>query len=647
MSVAYNLSVREFTGELHNAHHEAGQRDTGRAALPEFAPGGAETAERILQCGEDIFCALDASWRFTYVNKAATLVWGRRPQELIGTFFWAVFSHDMSEATRDALAEATRERHPVAFETLSNLRKRWIEGRIYPQEDGGFFLHIHDIHERKQIEAERQASRERYRSLVALLSDWVWELNVCMTYTSVSPQITDCLGYKTEDVIGCTPFDLMTPDEAARVHALVGETVQAHLPLQAVVTKMVRRNGETVYMEVSAIPTFDTEGVWTGYRGVNRDVTLRNLLEEQRKAELVAAVARAELDPLTGLLNRRVFYQRIEAMVTQAKCNDNAPFAVVLMDLDNFKFFNEAYGHLAGDDVLQQVALALRGACGEYDSLARLGGDEFAVLLPGLTRREAIERILLLKEQITDYPAPGGKGVVPLGLSGGAAVFPDDGTTAEALVEMADEYLYRDKASGRELWSTALRDELNQTLTGFSMLDGLVAAVHSKDRYTLRHSEDVLIYAVLIAQELRLSLDEIDTLKISALLHDVGKIGVPDRILRLPGALTVEEYAAVKQHAAMGAAIVSAVPGMEATLPAIRHHHEQWNGSGYPDGLVGEAIPLSARIMAVADAFSAMTTNRPYRVGMTPQAAMQLLRDGAGAQWDKHCVEAFLRAYSS
>ena len=149
-------------------------------------------------------------------------------------------------------------------------------------------------------------------------------------------------------------------------------------------------------------------------------------------------------------------------------------------------------------------------------------------------------------------------------------------------------------------------------------------------------------YSLMIARELEMDRKSLRTIGVAALLHDVGKIGIPDSILRKPGRLTEQEFESVKQHPAMGAVIVGAVPGLEETLDAIRHHHERWDGSGYPFGLLGKEIPLIARLMAVADAFSAMTTDRPYRKGMDREKALSILEDGAGTQWAPECVAAFL-----
>jgi diguanylate cyclase (GGDEF)-like protein len=363
-----------------------------------------------------------------------------------------------------------------------------------------------------------------------------------------------------------------------------------------------------------------------------------------KQTMLAEAIERAERDPLTGLLNHRAFHKRLEEAAEQAQQNGTT-LAVAVMDLDNFKFFNDSYGHITGDDVLRRVATALGAACGPDDVLARFGGDEFAILSPGIALEEGPRLAAHLSAALGDvgYQPPGYDVAVPMSLSAGVAVFPQEGATRMDVVELADARLRRAKTgAGDNDQADRLRDRLSNALEGFSMLDALVTAVDNKDRYTHRHCEDVLAYCLQIAAEVELDQETQDTIAVAALLHDVGKIGVPDSILRKPGRLTEEEFAAVQQHPVMGAVIVSAVPGLEATLDAIRHHHERWDGGGYPYGLRGLEIPLIARLMAVADAFSAMTTDRPYRKGMAQERALGVLEAGAGIQWDPEFVTAFL-----
>ena len=371
----------------------------------------------------------------------------------------------------------------------------------------------------------------------------------------------------------------------------------------------------------------------------------RELLAQQEHL-LAEAREQADKDPLTGLLNHRAFHKQLEEEADRAhRTGEN--FALVVLDLDNFKFFNDAYGHLVGDEVLTLVAGALRRCSRSYDTLARYGGDEFALLLPGVGEQSAAEitdRLTEAFEDIEYRPETGPP--IPLTLSLGVSLFPEDGPGRLEALEAADARLMRIKsggAGGGEL-AEHLRSQLSCSMANFSMLNALVTAVDTKDRYTRRHSEDVMAYSYQIAQALQLDEKACNTVLMAALLHDVGKIGVPNYILRKPDLLSDEEYRAIKQHPMMGAVIVGAVAGLEETLDAIRHHHERWDGKGYPYGLAGEDIPLLARLMAVADAYSALTTDRPYRKGMDAERALAILALGAGAQWDAQCVNVFLSA---
>jgi diguanylate cyclase (GGDEF)-like protein len=320
-----------------------------------------------------------------------------------------------------------------------------------------------------------------------------------------------------------------------------------------------------------------------------------------------------------------------------------------MLDLDNFKFFNDFYGHATGDEVLQKVARKLQSISRRYDTIARFGGDEFAVLLPGIQESDAaiIETRLRKSLRGLFYYVAEQNVTIPISVSLGAAIFTQNDTNCRQVLQRADDRLRWSKTGG-ELEDAAhhIRADAKNRVQGFSMLDALVAAVDNKDRYTRRHSEDVMEYSLMIYHEMGMDKQAQQTVAIAALLHDVGKIGVPDAILRKPGRLSTEEYEAVKQHPQMGAVMAGAVPGLEETLDAIRHHHERWDGGGYPLGLNGEDIPFIARAMAVADAFSAMTTDRPYRKGMDKRKALEILIAGAGTQWDPKCVTTFINAWS-
>ena len=360
------------------------------------------------------------------------------------------------------------------------------------------------------------------------------------------------------------------------------------------------------------------------------------------------ALDAADRDAVTGLYNHRAIHQRLDREFERTLRLDQ-PLSVIMMDLDNFKLFNDTYGHPSGDQVLKRVATALRQGCDKHDLIGRYGGDEFLIVLPGTTGHEAKLIAETLRERLKaeGFRKVGEERVVPVGLSFGIAEFPHDGANRHELLTNADTNLYSAKETEEGIVLTTETQRTNRHLRGegtFSILDSMVTAVDNKDRYTRRHSEDVTNFSLWIAEELGLSEETMRDIRVGGLLHDVGKIGVPDEILRKPGRLTGEEYEIMQQHAHLGSLIVGALPGMEAIIDAIRFHHERWDGKGYPEALAGESIPLLGRILAVGDAFSAMTTTRPYRNALDWEAALGQIAANSGTQFDPVMAEAFLMA---
>ncbi len=439
-----------------------------------------------------------------------------------------------------------------------------------------------------------------------------------------------------------TQFD----DEPGRLSSLWTSLMPyALLPLVGVLV---------LFTEQARVQAIVRHGVFWGAFLLVCLVLVRQVLALLENRELNGRLeALATTDPLTGLCNHRTFHKRLAEEAGRAS-REGQTIGVAMLDLDNFKFFNDAYGHAAGDDVLRQLTQALRQNMLPEDTVGRFGGDEFALILPYKTAAgtrqglsaEALSEILDAALSGLLFQPPDSSSAIPLTVSFGVALFPNQADSPMEALELADKRLMHVKTGGSsDHAAEKLCRELARSLSGFPMLNALVTAVDNKDRYTRRHSEDVLAYSLQIAEGVGLSPAVQRTVQIAALLHDVGKIGIPDRILRKPSALTDEEFQAVQQHPVMGAVIVGAVPGFEETLDAVRHHHERWDGGGYPSGLIGAEIPFLARLIAVADAFSAMTTDRPYRKGMAREKALRILEEGAGTQWDPECVHALLRAY--
>jgi diguanylate cyclase (GGDEF)-like protein/putative nucleotidyltransferase with HDIG domain len=349
-------------------------------------------------------------------------------------------------------------------------------------------------------------------------------------------------------------------------------------------------------------------------------------------------------DALTGLLNHGALVGELAVAIEEARRVD-AAIGVALIDIDNFRLLNDTYGHPAGDAALTRVAMKLERSLPATATLGRSGPDEFLIVVPG---RDVVALEVLVEavriELADDSLQFGASERLPLTISGGIAVFPEHASSVTELLSLVAVVLNEAKASGGDAVRTAsARVEASESDRTFDVLQGLIIAVDTKDRYTKRHSEDVARYGVFLARELGLDASFHATVRTAGLLHDIGKIGIPDAVLRKPGHLTGEEYEIVKQHVALGDSIVRNVDDIEHVRAGIRHHHERWDGRGYLHALRGEDIPLIARILAVGDAFSAMTTTRPYRKALSVEEALRRLGDAAGTQLDERLVAAFIR----
>jgi diguanylate cyclase (GGDEF)-like protein len=347
-------------------------------------------------------------------------------------------------------------------------------------------------------------------------------------------------------------------------------------------------------------------------------------------------------DPLTGLYNRRFFFEALEQEIGRHDRYGSSA-SLVLFDVDDFKLINDRHGHAAGDEVLRKIARIGQGLLRPADSFARIGGEEFALLLPETQQLDALLVAERLRTAVSRSTMLADRRVT---LSGGVASCPQDAESREELEKKADAALYWAKRNGKDLCAVAsevIGDD-DGAAEGDGMLAHLyamVAAIDARDLATRDHSENVAAYAVAIGQALGLDRDRIMGLRRAALLHDIGKIGVPADILSKPGKLDDDEYAQIQRHPMVGATML-AHAGLCEESRWIRHHHERIDGAGYPDGLEGSEIPLEARIIFVADSFEAMTSDRPYRSGLDVEEALAELRRHAGTQFDEQIVDALV-----
>jgi diguanylate cyclase (GGDEF)-like protein/putative nucleotidyltransferase with HDIG domain len=364
------------------------------------------------------------------------------------------------------------------------------------------------------------------------------------------------------------------------------------------------------------------------------------------------AMTWAITDGLTRLYNHRYMHECLDKEIAR-DTRFGTNFALIMVDIDFFKTYNDTYGHLAGDEVLASVARCIQASIRNIDIPFRYGGEEFAVLLPETGTEGAYMVAERIREKIQER---GFKGRASVTASLGVASWPTDGVTKEQLLLSADKALYAAKETGRNRTcgpydtkpqAVALDTATETQRIAISMIFALAATVDAKDHYTYGHSRKVSQYAVAMAQSMDLAPERIAVIRTAGLLHDIGKIGIPDSILNKDGALDEQEWRQIKAHPEMGVEILRYVAELANSLPIILNHHEHYDGSGYPAGLKGQDIPFEARLLSVADAFDAMTSLRPYHNQRSTQEAIEELKRCAGTTFDPELVEIFCKTLQS
>jgi diguanylate cyclase (GGDEF)-like protein/putative nucleotidyltransferase with HDIG domain len=412
---------------------------------------------------------------------------------------------------------------------------------------------------------------------------------------------------------GKTPFTLIF--FLPMVFAAVFYPLRTFIPVAAadvlayVVAAGLYGNPEPVYVTF-AVASLAFAAVLCAWQAKNHD----------RARDQLTRMSRT--DPLTDSLNRRGFEERVRAELDDA-LRSGRPVGLVLLDLGNFKSVNDLHGHAAGDELLCWVVDGIRRSVRQMDTIGRLGGDEFAVLAPGLNQVDAADLGERIKAVLAERIA----------VTTGIASFPVDGVDPDELQKRADSHLYEQK-HGIDTKFAAGRRELSWAAT-------LAHAVDARMSAPSEHSATVARYAAAIAQRLGWGGADLAYLRVAAMLHDVGKVSLPDTILKKPGPLDEREYEEVKMHPVTGAEFVNRVDGLSLIALWVRHSHEHYDGSGYPEGLKGDDIPLASRILLVADAFDAMTSDRPYRTAIPHDEALSELQRNTGQQFDPRCVAAF------
>jgi diguanylate cyclase (GGDEF)-like protein/putative nucleotidyltransferase with HDIG domain len=354
------------------------------------------------------------------------------------------------------------------------------------------------------------------------------------------------------------------------------------------------------------------------------------------------------LDSLTGLGNHASFRRALADKAHDPLC---VPLSLALIDMDMFKLYNDIYGHAKGDAILKRVANAITTALGDRDEAFRYGGEEFSVILPGTDAKEAYELTEKIRLSVRDI-FTGDVSQRILSASIGICTYPTGAPDMEELLKRTDFALYASKASGKNrtvVYSPGVAEMTGGEMAHYgeqssytTTIYALTAAIDAKDHFTFGHSQNVAELVTVLGAKLGMDKAYIEVLREAALLHDVGKIGIPEAILAKTSRLTDRENALMKKHVEISVEIIKHLPSLKYVVPAVIGHHERWDGGGYPQGLKGEDIPEMARCLAVADSFDAMTSVRPYKDAMSVDYALSQIEAGMGTQFDPRIAGAFV-----
>ena len=363
----------------------------------------------------------------------------------------------------------------------------------------------------------------------------------------------------------------------------------------------------------------------------------------ERIGKLEGELARlSQRDPLTPeLLSLSAFRTQLELDIPRAHRYER-PLTVALLDIDRFRHLNLEHGYAAGDTVLAAVGGLIAEQTRVHDLACRMGGDEFGFLLPetsAAAARQPLERILMELEDLETGVVRGvsaSVGIAGLGI----------GDKPESVLAAARSALEQARAAGGRqavvFGGSSENGEADLELGHGDVIAALASALQERDRYTGDHSESVVDLTARVGEGLALGSEEINRVRTAALLHDIGKVGVPDEILHKPGPLTEQEWEIMRQHPVIGERILRAIPGLGDVARIVRHEHERWDGKGYPDRLAGAEIPVGSRIILACDAYHAMVSDRPYRKAMNHVDAMAELSGNAGTQFDPDVVQALV-----
>ncbi|NCB51042.1 MAG: PAS domain S-box protein [Clostridia bacterium] len=596
-----------------------------------------EKYRRIMENISDIVWTADMNLNITYVSPSIALLFGEAAGERAKLPIEKRFPPSSIKKMRELLQEELKKEE----DPQSNKDRSVVAELEYYRKDGnigwytthvklvrdnegrvnGFQGTSRDITKEKEVEA---AFMESERSKSVLLSHIPGMAYRCAydkewTMSFVSAGCYELTGHEPEALLGNRKLsfnDLISEEHREKLWNEWSRAVTEKLNFRQEY-EIITASGEKKWVIEKGQPVYDSQGNVEALEGIIIDIT-----ESKKSIEHINYINVHDL--MTGVYNRRKYELEKERIESEGRF----PVSVIIADINGIRTINEKFGEAEGDRFIIKTAKILQSCFGECDFIARTGGDEFSIILPGADSHEAGTMLKEVKEAFERYNQSLTDTTWAINLSVGFGTKDEKGSSLEEAEKRAEEFMLKRKLFERESYHS-------------SILSTFMATMLVRSQETEEHEKRIAHMCIEIGRKLGLPQHSLDELQLFSMLHDIGKIGIDDRILNKPGKLSEAEMAAMKTHSEIGNRIVGSVSELESVAEYILTHHERWDGEGYPLGKRGEEIPLLSRILAVADAYDAMTQNRVYRKAISREAAIKEIEKNSGTQFDPEIVWAF------
>lgn len=574
------------------------------------------------QAGIAIADAPDGKIR--YINKAGIVMSKEKDEEInkdldISNFLedWNLLHLDGTPYKKGEgpLARAVLKGETCSEELIIRVKDnedRYVLANAAPIKDSndvvksGIVIYIDNTERRLALKTLIESER-KYSSYIENSPDGIFVIDKNGKYIDVNKAGLKLTGYSREELLKMNIGDITAVESYKDALALFRELLKTGSMKGEL--KYIHGDGSTRWWSIDAVRLTDNS-----FLGFSSDIT------ERKKAESKLFYLSYH-DHLTELYNRRYFEQELKRLDKSR----NLPFSIIMCDVNGLKMVNDSFGHEAGDELLKKAAKIIKSACRDFDIVARIGGDEFVVLLPKTTTEETGK----IASQIKELAQIESVANIKLSISCGYDTKINENKSIIEVIANAENHMYRHKLYDR----SSVRSKT---------IDLIMNTLFEKSAREAEHSRRVSSICQAIATKMDFSKDGINKMKMAGLIHDIGKIGIDEKILNKPGSLTIEERRDVERHPEIGWRLLSSTNEFSELAQFVLSHHEKWDGTGYPNGLMGEEINLESRIISVADTYDALTSERSYRKGFTDEEAIQELKRCSGTQFDPHIVDIFI-----